>query len=224
MNNLLRFKDISYAYDGENHILKDLNIEFEKGKFYTIIGPSGSGKSTFLALASGLDKAKEGEIYYEEKSLSEIGLQSYRNKYVSIIFQGYNLLNYMSGLENIICAMEIKNIKASNKKERAMEILEKVGLTKELGNKKVLQLSGGQQQRIAIARALVSESELIIADEPTGNLDENTSKEIINLIKNMVKEDGKTVIMVTHDKDIAKESDEVYSLRNKGLIKLVKEK
>lgn len=224
MNNLLRFKDISYAYDGENHILKDLNIEFEKGKFYTIIGPSGSGKSTFLALASGLDKAKEGEIYYEEKSLSEIGLQSYRNKYVSIIFQGYNLLNYMSGLENIICAMEIKNIKASNKKERAMEILEKVGLTKELGNKKVLQLSGGQQQRIAIARALVSESELIIADEPTGNLDENTSKEIINLIKNMVKEDGKTVIMVTHDKDIAKESDEIYSLRNKGLIKLVKEK
>lgn len=224
MNNLLRFKDISYAYDGENHILKDLNIEFEEGKFYTIIGPSGSGKSTFLALASGLDKAKEGEIYYEEKSLSEIGLQSYRNKYVSIIFQGYNLLNYMSGLENIICAMEIKNIKASNKKERAMEILEKVGLTKELGNKKVLQLSGGQQQRIAIARALVSESELIIADEPTGNLDENTSKEIINLIKNMVKEDGKTVIMVTHDKDIAKESDEIYSLRNKGLIKLVKEK
>ncbi|MGL4772422.1 MAG: ABC transporter ATP-binding protein [Clostridium sp.] len=220
MSSVLSFNDVSYWYEDGNAILENLNIDFEKGRFYTIIGPSGSGKTTFLALASGLDNSKKGEISYEGKSLSEIGLGKFRNKCVSIVFQGYNLLNYMTALQNVVSAMEIKKIKVDNKKEKALEMLKRVGLTEEMANKKVLKLSGGQQQRVAIARALVSESDLIIADEPTGNLDEKTSIEIINLIKDIVSKDGKTVLMVTHNKDIAKESHEVYGLKNRRLEKI----
>ena len=222
MESVLSFKDVSYWYEDGKAILENININFEKGKFYTIIGPSGSGKTTFLALASGLDGAKGGEIYYENKKLSQIGLGTYRNKCVSIVFQGYNLLNYMTGLQNLISAMEIKGIKVKNKKEKALEMLKRVGLTEEQANKKVLKLSGGQQQRVAIARALVSESDLIIADEPTGNLDEDISNEIISLMKDIVKKDGKTILMVTHNKDIAMESDEVYGLNKKSMVNLSK--
>lgn len=220
MSSVLSFNDVSYWYEDGNAILENLNIDFEKGRFYTIIGPSGSGKTTFLALASGLDNSKKGEISYEGKNLSEIGLGKFRNKCVSIVFQGYNLLNYMTALQNVVSAMEIKKIKVDNKKEKALEMLKRVGLTEEMANKKVLKLSGGQQQRVAIARALVSESDLIIADEPTGNLDEKTSIEIINLIKDIVSKDGKTVLMVTHNKDIAKESHEIYGLKNRRLEKI----
>ncbi|MGL4656004.1 MAG: ABC transporter ATP-binding protein [Sarcina sp.] len=221
-NSVLKFDNISYWYEDGKKILENINLDFQKGKFYTIIGPSGSGKTTFLAIASGLDIAKGGEVSYEGKLVSKIGLSKFRNKYVSIIFQGYNLLNYMSAIENVVSAMEIKGIKKSDKKKEALEMLEKVGISKEMANKKVLKLSGGQQQRVAIARALVSDSDLIIADEPTGNLDEQTSDEIIKLIKDIVKLYDKTVVMVTHNKDIAKESDEIYQLKNKKLIQVAR--
>ncbi|WP_297520816.1 ABC transporter ATP-binding protein [uncultured Clostridium sp.] len=218
MSSVLKFENISYWYEDGKKILENINLDFEKGKFYTIIGPSGSGKTTFLSIASGLDKAKSGEVSYDGTLVSKIGLSTFRNKYVSIIFQGYNLLNYMSAIENVVSAMEIKNIKNKEKKKVALEMLDRVGISKDLANKKVLKLSGGQQQRVAIARALVSESDLIIADEPTGNLDEKTSNDIITLIKDLVRDYNKTVVMVTHNKDIAKKSDEVYQLKNKTLI------
>lgn len=218
---ILELKDVSYWYDSDNKILDKLNVSFENGMFYTVIGPSGSGKTTFLSLISGLDKNKEGEILYKDKAISEIGLTNYRNKYVSIIFQGYNLLTYMTALQNVISAISIKGIKIENKKDRALEMLKKVGLTEDQANQKVLTLSGGQQQRVAIARALVSETELIIADEPTGNLDEKTSDDIIDLFKELVKEQNKCLIMVTHNNDIAKNSDKTYKLYNKNLISVV---
>lgn len=218
---ILELRDVSYWYDSDNKILDKLNVSFESGKFYTVIGPSGSGKTTFLSLISGLDKNKEGEILYKDKAISKIGLTNYRNKYVSIIFQGYNLLTYMTALQNVISAMSIKGIKIENKKTRALEMLKKVGLTEEQANQKVLTLSGGQQQRVAIARALVSETELIIADEPTGNLDEKTSDDIIELFKNLVEEENKCLIMVTHNNDIAKNSDKTYKLYNKNLISVI---
>ncbi|WP_425458696.1 ABC transporter ATP-binding protein [Clostridium celatum] len=199
-----------------------MDVSFTKGKFYTIIGASGSGKTTFLSLASGLDTQKSGNIFYNNSNLKEIGLERYRNKYASIIFQGYNLLNYMTAIENITSAMSIKGIKGKDNKEVALNILKRVGLTEDQAKQKVLTLSGGQQQRVAIARALCCESNLIIADEPTGNLDEETSDEIIELFKDIVYKEGKTVIMVTHNKDIAMQSDEIYTVKNKKLLKVKK--
>lgn len=223
MNNekILELKDISYWYDSDNKILENLSVSFENGKFYTVIGPSGSGKTTFLSLISGLDKNKDGEILYKDKTINKIGLTNYRNKYVSIIFQGYNLLTYMTALQNVISAISIKGLKVENKRVKALEMLKKVGLTEEQADQKVLTLSGGQQQRVAIARALVSETGIIIADEPTGNLDEKTSNDIIKLFKDIVKEENKCLIMVTHNNDIAKNSDETYKLSDKKLIKIL---
>lgn len=219
MEEILRFKGVSYAYDN-NKILENVDVTFSKGKFYTIIGPSGSGKTTFLSLASGLDKQNSGDIYYEDKNLKEIGLEKYRNKYISIIFQGYNLLNYMTAMENVTSAMSIKGIKSKDNKTSALEKLKRVGLTEEQANQKVLTLSGGQQQRVAIARALCCDTDLIIADEPTGNLDEETSNEIIKLFKDIVYKEGKTVVMVTHNKKIALQSDEIYGVKQKKIAKI----
>ena len=218
MSTILEFKDVSYSYNNNATILDKVNATFEQGKFYTIIGPSGSGKTTLLSLAAGLDKSSSGSILFDNKNINNIGLSNYRNKCISIIFQSYNLLTYMSALDNIICAMEIKGTKCSNKKEKAIEILKQVGLTEEQGKQKVLTLSGGQQQRVAIARALATESNLILADEATGNLDENTPNEIISIFENLVKKHNKTVILVTHNNDIAKRSDVTYIVKNKKLL------
>ncbi|MEG1002198.1 ABC transporter ATP-binding protein [Clostridium sp.] len=219
MEKILELKEVSYWYDKDKKIIDNLSVDFEKGKFYTVIGPSGSGKTTFLSLISGLDKRKDGEILYCGKSIDEIGLTNFRNKCVSIIFQGYNLLTYMTALQNVISAISIKGLKVKNEKERALEMLKKVGFSDEQCNQKVLTLSGGQQQRVAIARALVSETEIIIADEPTGNLDEKTSEDIIKLFRNIVEKENKCLIMVTHNNDIAKNSDITYRLKNKVLVK-----
>ena len=218
MNTILEFKNITYSYNNNTVILDKVNATFEQGKFYTIIGPSGSGKTTFLSLAAGLDKANSGSILFDNKNINSIGFSNYRNKCISIIFQSYNLLTYMSALDNIICAMEIKDTKCPNKKEKAIEILKQVGLTEEQGKQKVLTLSGGQQQRVAIARALATESNLILADEATGNLDENTSNEIISIFEKLVREHNKTIILVTHNNEIAKKSDVTYLVKNKQLL------
>lgn len=219
MEKVLSLKDVSYWYDNKKVILESLNVDFEKGKFYTIVGPSGSGKTTFLSLVSGLDKEKSGEVLYCGEDLKKIGLSKFRKKYVSIIFQGYNLLNYMTALQNVLVSIDIKNLKLDDPKEVALKMLKKVGINEEAANQMVLTLSGGQQQRVAIARALVSNTDLIIADEPTGNLDEKTSKEVIELLKDLVKNEDKCLIMVTHNNDIAKESDITYRLKDKNLIK-----
>ncbi|CEK33615.1 ABC transporter ATP-binding protein,Lipoprotein-releasing system ATP-binding protein LolD,macrolide transporter ATP-binding /permease protein,Predicted ABC-type transport system involved in lysophospholipase L1 biosynthesis, ATPase component,putative bacteriocin export ABC transporter, lactococcin 972 group,ABC transporter [[Clostridium] sordellii] len=220
MENILSFENVSYSYTSDKEVLDGINIDFKSGKFYTIIGQSGSGKTTLISLACGLDYPSSGNINYKGKSLKSISLEKYRNKYVSIIFQGYNLLNYMNAIENITSAMSIKGIKTNDNKQFAVDMLKRVGISKEQGIQKTLTLSGGQQQRVAIARALCCECELIIADEPTGNLDEDTSKEIIALFKDIVINENKTVIMVTHNKDIAIESDETYLVKDKELIKV----
>lgn len=210
MSTLLEFENVSYWYKNENkqqHILNKINIQFEKGTFYTIVGPSGSGKTTFLSLTGALDVPKEGRILYEGKDIQEIGLTSFRNKYVSIVFQAYNLLPYMTALQNVLTAMEITGSTVQNKKEFALEMLAKVGITEKQAKQKVLTLSGGQQQRVAIARALSCQSELIVADEPTGNLDENTARDIIELFEELAYKENKCVIMVTHNNEIARISD-----------------
>ncbi|WP_078548860.1 ABC transporter ATP-binding protein [Litchfieldia alkalitelluris] len=226
MSALLEFNSINYWYKHENKkhdILKNINVGFEKGTFYTIVGPSGSGKTTFLALASALDVPKDGTIFYDGKDIRKIGLSKFRNKYVSIVFQSYNLLPYMSGLQNVVTAMEITGSPQKNKKQYALDVLQKVGIDEKQAKQKVLTLSGGQQQRVSIARALSCESDLIVADEPTGNLDEDTAKEIIRLFQDLAHKENKCIIVVTHDLSISSISDINVKL-SKGEIKIVKNK
>ncbi|MGX1191956.1 putative ABC transport system ATP-binding protein [Metabacillus sp. SLBN-84] len=215
MINLLQFENVSYWYHHENKkhvILNNISIAFNKGSFYTIVGPSGSGKTTFLALASALDLPKEGSVLYEGKALKKIGLANFRNKHVSIVFQSYNLLPYMTALQNVTTAMEITGSKQKDKKAFALEMLTKVGISEKQARQKVLTLSGGQQQRVSIARALSCESDLIIADEPTGNLDEDTAKDIVRLFQSLAHDENKCIIVVTHDPSIAEISDVTVKL------------
>lgn len=219
MSTVLSFEQVGYWYqtrkDDTHYILKDMTIDFEQGQFYSVVGPSGSGKTTFLSLASALDVPKEGKILFKGKDIKKIGLTNFRNKHVSIVFQSYNLLPYMTALQNVMTAMEITGSKQKNKKEYALKMLQKVGISPEKAKQKVLTLSGGQQQRVSIARALSCESPLIVADEPTGNLDEQTAHDIIQLFEELAHTENKCVIVVTHDSKVADASDITIRLANK---------
>lgn len=207
-------KDLGYWYENNGPLFEKVNLTFEKGKMYAILGTSGSGKTTFLSLIAGLDTPKSGEILYEDTSLKKIGLREYRRKDVSIVFQAYNLLPYLSAVDNVVTAMEIAQSQQADKRAYALANLEKVGITRELAEKKVTLLSGGQQQRVAITRALCCEHDLIVADEPTGNLDEATSGDIVKLFQEIAHEQQKCIILVTHEQEVAKACDVVYELKN----------
>lgn len=209
--NILTIENLSYSYkngDRKQKVLDHINAEFESGKIYAIVGESGSGKTTFLSLISALDKLQDGDIRYNDKSLKKITGQEFRLKYVNIVFQSYNLIKYMTAVENIEVASDFDNRKADPNK-----YLEKVGITAEEGKRLVGKLSGGQQQRVAIARALASNSPIIMADEPTGNLDEDTEDKIIDIFRNLAHKENKIVIIVTHSRQVAKRADKVLTLR-----------
>ena len=213
---MITAKNVGYWYDkGNIPLYQHVNLTFEKGVLYSILGSSGSGKTTFLSLLAGLEKPKEGDILYEGTSISKMGLTKFRNQKVSIVFQAYNLLPYMTALQNIVTAMEITRSKETDKKAYALKMLKKVGISEDLANKNVMKLSGGQQQRIAIVRAMCTDTELIVADEPTGNLDEETSRDIIHLFQELAHKENKCIILVTHEKEVANESDVCIQLKNK---------
>ena len=211
MTTILKLEKLNYGYtDGgyRRQILKDLSYEFEQGRFYTILGPSGSGKTTLLSIIAGLDKQESGKIYYEGEDLEKIGLNKYRRNKIGIVFQQYNLISYLTGLENIELAMtETDNKIPKNQKEVAYALLEKFGIVKTKADRLVTKLSGGEQQRVAIARAIASNVDLILADEPTGNLDTATEEEIIRIFRMLTEEFGKTVIVVTHSNAVSAMSD-----------------
>lgn len=213
---MLQTKEVGYWYQNQQDALyTDVNLEFHRGKMYGILGASGSGKTTFLALISGLDVPKAGTILYNGESLAKIGLRNYRKNDVSIIFQAYNLLPYLSAVDNVLTAMGISGSKQPDKKAYAYEKLANVGIDETLARKNVAQLSGGQQQRVAIVRALCCEHEVIVADEPTGNLDEKTSQEIVRLFKQVAHDQHKCIILVTHEREVSNACDEVYELKDK---------
>ncbi len=216
----LKTNNIGYWYTNnpDDYLFKDVNLEFEKGKIYSILGQSGSGKTTFLSLLAGLDSPKAGDIFMDGTDINKTGLTNYRKNSVSTIFQAYNLMTYMTARQNIQTALEISGKPASNSKIE--ELFELVGISKDLIDKPVLQLSGGQQQRVAIVRALATGHDLIIADEPTGNLDEETTQEIVEIFKDIAHNHNKTVIIVTHEKMVAKESDVIFELKKKQFSKL----
>jgi len=207
MTPVLSFDHISYHYrDGMRQvdILKDASYEFEKGKCYAIVGASGSGKTTTLVLAGGLDQPAEGSILYDGKDIKSIGLTKFRRDDVSMVFQAYNLIPYMNAYQNVILSMDISKMKIKNKKQKAIDILESLGLTEKECKRDVRKLSGGQQQRVAIARAIAKNADIVLCDEPTGNLDEETSEGIIQSFTDLAHKDNKCVIVVTHSKDFAK--------------------
>lgn len=219
---VIKADNISYFYqdgDSRRYILKDISCEFEKGTFYTILGESGSGKTTFLSLLSALDEPKSGNIYFENTDIKTIGYESYRRNKIGIIFQSYNLIPYMTAVENIMVAMSITdNEIPKNIEEVAYNLLDYIGINKSKADRTVNKLSGGEQQRVAIARALATNVDVILADEPTGNLDEDMENEIVEIFKKLAHEHNKCVIMVTHSREISVQADKTLRLRKGGFV------
>jgi putative ABC transport system ATP-binding protein len=196
----------SYSKNGKK-VLSDMNYTFESGKIYAITGKSGSGKTTLLSLLSGLCSPTDGTIYVDDEDISKLDKYTYRSKTVGVVFQSFNLLPKLTALENVILSMDISGFKVDNKKEYALNLLKKVGLDEEESNRRILKLSGGQQQRIAIARAISYNPSIILADEPTGNLDKETQDEIMSIFKELAYKENKCVIIVTHSDIVAKMAD-----------------
>ena len=207
---VLSLQNISFSY-GKTPVLKDISYEFEKGKMYCIIGKSGAGKTTLLSLLSGLAAPNSGEIIYDGKSIAKIDKYTFRSKFIGVVFQSFNLITKYTALENVILSMDVAGYKTKSKKSRALELLNSVGLDEDEANRRVLKLSGGQQQRVAIARALSYDPDIILADEPTGNLDRDTQKEIMDIFRDLTDQ-GKCVILVSHSPDVASMCDERYEL------------
>ena len=204
----LELQNVGYSYNGKELVLRHVNYRFEDGRIYAITGRSGAGKTTLLSLLSQLTKPTEGKILYN-------GL----DQYAGVIFQSFNLLMHLTAVENVMLSMDIAGVKKENNRAYAMELLEKVGLSKEESQRRILKLSGGQQQRVAIARAVSYDPAILLADEPTGNLDEDTQDEIMEIFKGLAYEEQKCIILVTHSPVVASLADEVYALTDTKKIK-----
>jgi putative ABC transport system ATP-binding protein len=206
----LALQDVSYKYQGTaKTIFTNATMQFEAGNVYAIIGKSGEGKSTLLSLLAGLDAATGGRIEYEGENLAVINRNRYRARKAGVIFQSLNLLTNATAIENIVLSMNISGMAGVDKKARALELLKKVGIPPEKATRKILKLSGGEQQRIAIARALAHDPALIIADEPTGNLDKDTEAKVLKIFRSLAHDEGKCVIIVTHSKKVTAIADEI---------------
>lgn len=219
---VLAAKDIQYIYQSKYqkvHALKGVSCMFEEGKFYAIVGASGSGKTTLLSMLAGLGMPTEGDIVVGEKTLKEIGSERHRRENVTVIYQSFNLFPTLNILENVMYPMQLSKKSTKEAKARAKELLAAVGLGDADPRKLPAMLSGGQQQRVAIARALASDAKIILADEPTGNLDSENGKNVIDLLHSLVKEKGYCVIVVTHDPGIAAGADVVYRMQDGVLAK-----
>ena len=215
---ILEVVDLNYGFqDGEQKrmILDGVSAGFEKGKFHAILGDSGSGKTTFLSLISALDKPHGGQILFNGKDINrEIGAEKYRRNHIGMVFQAYNLIPFMTAAENVRVAMSItENELPADVSSVAYNLLDHIGITRDKADRTVNKLSGGEQQRVAIARALSTNVDLILADEPTGNLNEEMEAEIVNILKNLAHQHDKCVVVVTHSKDIAALADVTYKLK-----------
>lgn len=224
---IIEVKNLKKVYRmGDEKIvaLKDINIKFKKGKIYCLVGTSGSGKSTLLNMIAGLEKCTSGEIIFNGKhieKMSEEGLANFRQKFLGFVFQAYNLLPTLTALENVILPLIFLGIPKKIREKKAKEILKSVGLEKRFRHKPS-EMSGGQQQRVSIARAFVNNPKIVFADEPTGNLDTKTTYEMMNLITKRIRENKQTLIVVTHDLEIAEYADEIVYLKDGEILKIEK--
>lgn len=216
-NTILQLDKVSYTYDHKKYVLKDYSIAFEKGKVYAVVGKSGAGKTTLLSLLAGLDKTTDGRILVNERDISKMNKYRYRSTYVGVIFQSYNLISKFTALENVQLSIDISGKKGFDKRQKAVELLSKVGLNEDEMNRRILRLSGGQQQRVAIARAISFDPDILLADEPTGNLDPATQDSIMRVFLDLAHKENKCIIIVTHSNDVADMADEVHELNGKKI-------
>ena len=216
---LMKIEELTYKYESsKKNVLNKVSAEFEKGKVYAIVGKSGSGKTTLLSLLSGLDVCTGGNILYNDKNLKEINRDDYRAKNIGVVFQSYNLLLNATAAENIVLSMNISGSDEKDKKEYAYSLLEKIGIDRETADRKILKLSGGEQQRVGIARALSHNPDIIIADEPTGNLDTETESQIMDIFADLAHNQDKCVIIVTHSKKVSSYADDIYGIADGKLV------
>lgn len=215
----LELQDIGYSYNGRDRVLQHVSYSFTSGKLYAITGRSGAGKTTLLSLLSQLTRPTEGKIIYNNKDISEVDQYLYRSRYVGVIFQSFNLLMNLTAVENVLLSMDIAGVKKDNNRTWVMELLEKVGLNDEEANRRILKLSGGQQQRVAIARALIAKPRIVFADEPTGNLDTRTGEDTMRLLMECAAEFGQTLIVVTHNPEIAQKAQQVIRIEDGQILK-----
>ena len=208
--NILEIKDVTYNYSNSREkVLSSVNQKFELGQFYAIIGESGAGKSTLLSLLAGLDKPQEGQILFKNEDIENKGYSNHRKNNITLVFQNYNLIDYLTPIENV----RLVNKKASE------DILLKLGLDKSQINRNVMKLSGGQQQKTSIGRAMITNPAIILADEPTGNLDSKSSDEVVTLLKKSNKDYKQTIIMITHNLEIAKVADRIITIEDGKIVK-----
>ena len=206
---ILSMENVNYSYEKMNKkVLRNVSVDFEESTMYAIVGNSGEGKSTMLGILAGLDVPSSGKVKFNGEDITVKGYSYHRQKQISLVFQNYNLIDYMTPIENL----RLVNPTANE------DILLDLGLSKDEITRNVMKLSGGQQQRVAIGRALVSDAPVILTDEPTGNLDEKTARDIIALLKKIAHEDNKCVVVVTHSKKLAEEADQVLTLKKKDIV------
>jgi len=219
---MLKLNQVTFGYEKtQKNVLNRVSADFERGKLYVIMGKSGAGKSTLLSLLSGLDVCTDGEILYQGDNIAKVNRDVYRSKNIGIVFQGYNLLTNATAVDNVILSMDISGRHVNDAKQEAYKLLDGMGIDRQMANRKVLKLSGGEQQRVAIASAIAHEPDIIIADEPTGNLDSETEQAIMGILTKLAHEQNKCVIIVTHSKDVAGYADELWGLA-KGNLNFIK--
>lgn len=223
---MIHLKDIQKTYHAGAplHVLKGINLDIKKGEFVSIMGASGSGKSTLLNILGILDNYDSGEYYLNNvliRDLSETRAAEYRNRMIGFIFQSFNLISFKNAMENVALPLFYQGVGRKRRNELAMEYLEKLGL-KEWAHHMPNELSGGQKQRVAIARALISKPQIILADEPTGALDSKTSIEVMNILKELHRDEGLTIIVVTHESGVANQTDKIIHIKD-GIIGEIEE-
>lgn len=212
---MLEARSVSYTYHTKYQTVaavKDVSAKFEAGKFYAIIGPSGSGKTTLLALLAGLGIPDTGSVTFQGRSTAELDRDALRLEHISVIYQNFNLFSHLTALENAAYPLYLRGVKKKEAESTARETLLTVGLSEDQFQRRPNMLSGGEQQRVAIARALSSGAQVLLADEPTGNLDGENSRNVVELLAELAHQKGYCVIVVTHDMAIAKASDVVYEM------------
>ena len=219
---VLELKDVTYRYpNSSSDVLRGVSAGFSAGRLTAIMGRSGAGKSTLLSLISGLGLASTGDVLYQGTSMAALNRDRYRARDAGIVFQAYNLLTNVSALENVMLSMHVSGVRGGHIRERALDHLARVGIDAEKAAHPVLKLSGGEQQRVGIARALSHDPKVVIADEPTGNLDSQTETQVMDILAGLAHDEGKAVVVVTHANSVASRADEVWGL-NRGKMVFVR--
>jgi ABC-type lipoprotein export system ATPase subunit len=218
---ILKAEQVHYSYQTKYQTIdavRGMSYSFETGYMYAIVGESGSGKSTFLSLLAGLDLPTKGNVYVSGEDMAALNRDIYRRDKASVVYQSYNLFPLLTAQENVMFPMELKGIKKQEAKEKAAELIERVGLPKQVLHQFPQMMSGGEQQRVAIARAMATEGKIILADEPTGNLDSENERNIVRLLKETAHSLEYAVIVITHNPEVAAEADFILKMRDGKLI------